>query len=227
VGGLLEQVTKSGTTEYRHLIHGANGLAAIYTRRTAGTPLNETFYVHSDHLGGPELITNESGAVRVRLSFGAYGERRDSDWDGPVSGSDLTTIGNTTRQGFTGHEHLDAVGLIHMNGRVYDPVVGRFLGVDPILALGLSQDVNSYSYARTHGRKNGEPHASSSEDGSLMLRGTGSNAVQIRLHVQKRGYVTGNSNRRLQRQWPSRSALLLALGSWLSVASGWLRHTPS
>jgi RHS repeat-associated protein len=30
-------------------------------------------------------------------------------------------------RGFTGHEHLDQVGLIHMGGRVYDPELGRFL----------------------------------------------------------------------------------------------------
>lgn len=35
--------------------------------------------------------------------------------------------GGATPRGFTGHEHLDGVGLIHMNGRVYDPVLGRFL----------------------------------------------------------------------------------------------------
>ncbi|MGH8222106.1 MAG: RHS repeat-associated core domain-containing protein, partial [Woeseiaceae bacterium] len=49
--------------------------------------------------------------------------------------------------GFTGHEHLDSVGLIHMNGRVYDPVAGRFLSSDPVRVVGLSQDANPYAYA--------------------------------------------------------------------------------
>jgi len=82
----------------------------------------------------------------VQLSSCTYGERRDSDWDGPVSSADMTIIGNTTRTGFTGHEHLDAVGLIHMNGRVYDPLIGRFLGVDPVAVVGHGQGANTYAY---------------------------------------------------------------------------------
>nr|WP_277347458.1 RHS repeat-associated core domain-containing protein [Wenzhouxiangella sp. XN79A] len=38
-----------------------------------------------------------------------------------------------TPRGFTGHEHLDRHGLIHMNGRVYDPRLGRFLQADPFV----------------------------------------------------------------------------------------------
>jgi RHS repeat-associated protein len=148
VGGLLEKVTKGGVTEYRHLIHGGAGLASIYTRRSSGSPATDTFYVHTDHLGSPELITNASGGVVVRMSFAAYGERQDaSDWSGAPPAGDLTTIGNSSRLGFTGHEHLDSVGLIHMNGRVYDPLAGRFLSADPIQAIGFSQDANLYAYA--------------------------------------------------------------------------------
>lgn len=35
--------------------------------------------------------------------------------------------------GTPGHEHLDTVGLIHMNGRVQDPILGRFISADPIV----------------------------------------------------------------------------------------------
>jgi RHS repeat-associated protein len=35
-------------------------------------------------------------------------------------------------RGFTGHEQLGSVGLIHMNGRVYDPLLGRFGSPDPM-----------------------------------------------------------------------------------------------
>ncbi|ARU57351.1 hypothetical protein OLMES_3311 [Oleiphilus messinensis] len=50
-------------------------------------------------------------------------------------------------RGYTGHEHLDLEEFIHMNGRVYDPVVGRFLSPDPIIQDPYnSQNYNRYSY---------------------------------------------------------------------------------
>jgi RHS repeat-associated protein len=51
------------------------------------------------------------------------------------------------QRGFTGHEHLAELGLIHMNGRIYDPVIGRFLQADPIIqAPHNAQSHNRYSY---------------------------------------------------------------------------------
>lgn len=148
VGGLFEKVTRGSLVEYRHYIQGGNGTKSIYTRRTGGTPSVETIYTHRDHLGSPEVITNDVGAEIVRPSFGAFGERRDgTDWNGPPSAGDLTKISNTSRGGFTGHDHLDAVGLVHMGGRVYDPVIAKFLTPDPIIGVGLTENVNSYSYA--------------------------------------------------------------------------------
>ena len=51
------------------------------------------------------------------------------------------------QRGFTGHEHLSELGIIHMNGRLYDPVLGRFLQADPIIqAPHNAQSHNRYSY---------------------------------------------------------------------------------
>jgi len=53
---------------------------------------------------------------------------------------------NTTR-GFTGHEHIDAANIVHMNGRLYDPALGRMLSADPIVQEPLNaQNLNRYSY---------------------------------------------------------------------------------
>jgi len=52
-----------------------------------------------------------------------------------------------TVKGFTDHEHMDSVGLIHMNGRVYDPELGRFMSADPFVQAPYnSQSYNRYSY---------------------------------------------------------------------------------
>ena len=51
-------------------------------------------------------------------------------------------------RGFTGHEHLDMFGLINMNARLYDPLLGRFLSPDPIVqAPEFTQSFNGYTYA--------------------------------------------------------------------------------
>ena len=56
-----------------------------------------------------------------------------------------------TTRGFTGHEQLDAVGLIHMNGRVYDPQLGRFLSADPFVQDASNlQALNPYSYVQNN-----------------------------------------------------------------------------
>ena len=56
-----------------------------------------------------------------------------------------------TTRGYTGHEQLDAVGLIHMNGRVYDPQLGRFLSADPFVQDASNlQALNPYSYVQNN-----------------------------------------------------------------------------
>lgn len=93
-------------------------------------------------------ITNGSGAVEVRLSFASFGARRkEAGWSGNPTSGDWSEITDTTRRGFTFHEMLDNLNLIHMNGRVYDQVVGRFISADPYLqAPGFTQSFNRYSY---------------------------------------------------------------------------------
>jgi RHS repeat-associated protein len=145
IGGILEKVARpGGVTEYRHFIPTGSG-TAIYTRRSNAT--NSTYYLTTDHLGSGDLVLDSAGGVLARESFGPFGERRGSNWQGTPSAGDKVVFGDVTRRGFTGHEMLDAVGLVNMNGRVYDPRIGRFLSADPVIqTLGLSQALNPYSY---------------------------------------------------------------------------------
>ena len=56
-----------------------------------------------------------------------------------------------TNRGFTGHEHVDALGIIHMNGRIYDPELGRFLSADPTMQHPYStQGQNRYAYVQNN-----------------------------------------------------------------------------
>jgi RHS repeat-associated protein len=67
-------------------------------------------------------------------------------------------------RGYTGHEHLD-FGLIHMNGRVYDPRWGRFLQADPIIQSPYDlQNYNRYSYVMNNPLSFTDPTGFSSLD---------------------------------------------------------------
>ena len=144
VGGLLEKESpSSGATQWRHYVHLPSGMAIVVAR--ASNNQKTVRYLLVDHLGSTDKVLNEAGAIVASYSYGVYGNRRGSDWGGTAP--DWSGIANSTRHGYTGHEHLDNLLLIHMNGRVYDPGTGRFLSVDPIMAdLGDSQQVNPYAY---------------------------------------------------------------------------------
>jgi len=101
-------------------------------------------YVYTDYLGSLRCITNSAGVVEQKLGFDAWGNRRN-----PETGALIIAAptGLLTPRGFTGHEHLDAFGLINMNGRVYDPAISMFLSPDPyIQAPTMTQNFNRYSY---------------------------------------------------------------------------------
>jgi RHS repeat-associated protein len=56
-------------------------------------------------------------------------------------------VGVNTDRGYTEHEHLDEVGVIHMNGRIYDPLIGRFMSADPTIPnIYNLASFNRYSY---------------------------------------------------------------------------------
>jgi len=146
VGELLEKVSKSGVTTWKHYVEAPTGTAAVYLRRSDGTA--DTYYLTHDHLGSTDKVLNAAGGVvTVEESFTALGARRGSDWQGTPTPAQMAAIAATTRDGFTGHNMLDAVGLIHMRGRVYDPVLGRFLSVDPLVRdVAAAQSWNGYGY---------------------------------------------------------------------------------
>ncbi|NOX27925.1 MAG: hypothetical protein GXP21_07045 [Gammaproteobacteria bacterium] len=120
----------------------------IHTRVTNTTGTSEEGrYLLRDHLNSLESITDESGAIVNRIGFDTHGRNVNVDGELVSSAEQSAQTLATTTNGFTGHESLVDSGLIHMNGRVYDPVAGRFLNTDPFVQFPhYSQAYNRYSY---------------------------------------------------------------------------------
>ena len=123
-----------------------------YACGSTAAPTPEIEYRHFDHLGSPASITDAAGSELVALAHDPHGERRIADWTRRLNEAEIAALGSDhgdrTSRGFTGHEQLDRTGLVHMNGRLYDPLLGRFLSPDPIVANPSDgQQWNLYSYA--------------------------------------------------------------------------------
>lgn len=104
------------------------------------------YYAHADHLGSIVSLTDSAGVAVFKASYDAWGKQSIS----------INTIG--FYRGYTGHEHLPEFGLINMNGRMYDPVLGRFLSPDNyVQAADFSQSFNRYSYCINNPLKYSDP----------------------------------------------------------------------
>ncbi len=130
-GNYEKEVTGNESKEYDY-VHAFGSLAAIIV---TANDTQTSYYAHTDHLGSLRVLTDGDQQVVSKYYYDAWGKRT------LVSGI------NITMRGFTGHEHLDEFGLINMNARMYDPVLGRFLSTDPYVQNpDFSQNFNRYTY---------------------------------------------------------------------------------
>ena len=100
-------------------------------------------------------ITDASGNVVNEYSYDAWGRRRNfTNWTYTVAAQTDLLPG----RGFTGHEWLPWFNLYNMNGRLYDPLVGRFLSPDNNVQMpDYTQNFNRYSYALNNPLKYTDP----------------------------------------------------------------------
>lgn len=122
-------------------------------------PFNQ--YFHTDALGSITAITDDAGKVVERRSYDPLGKIRAMYY-----GTNNNTLTNTVIQStraFTGHEQIKEIhGLIHMNARVYDSNIGRFLSADTVIQDPHdSQSYNRYSYVRNNPLKYTDPSGNS------------------------------------------------------------------
>ncbi|MDX6187737.1 FG-GAP-like repeat-containing protein [Flavobacterium sp. Fl-318] len=100
-------------------------------------------YLLRDYQGTILAITDSNGSVLEKRSFDAWGSIIKVQ-DG--SGNILAGL-NILDRGYTGHEHLQSVGIINMNARLYDPTLHRFLQADNYIQDPTNtQNFNQYGY---------------------------------------------------------------------------------
>ena len=112
-------------------------------------------FLHKDYLGSILAITDEAGIRLEQRHYDAWGNltHLKLGLNGPTftNKDDLKNYlmgGNLIiDRGYTSHEHFAEVGLIHMNGRLYDPLLRRFLNADEnIQDPHNTQNYNKYGY---------------------------------------------------------------------------------
>lgn len=145
-----------------YIKHGAySSVAEVDT-----TNLSELDYRYflPDHQGTSLVAVNDLGTVQ--------GRKRYDSWGLPVtaSGNKVPTKNIDDKfPGFTGHEMIKSAGLIHANGRVYDPI-GMFISPDPVLLRNRLVSLNRYAYVLNNPNNHVDVNGYSPERISALLK---------------------------------------------------------
>lgn len=150
-----EFITKSdGSDVVRTFISGPMGVFAVVETAKGRTTMH---YIHKDHLGSWVAITDSDGHVEQERHFDAWGNCENPD--------DLMFD-----RGFTGHEHIKSMGLINMNGRLYDPLTSSMLSPDNNIQMpDFTQNFNRYAYCLNNPLIYTDPDGNSFVDAALIF----------------------------------------------------------
>ncbi len=128
-------------------------LLALSSFAGAETLIYTTYY-HNDHLGSPVAATSEQGLILWRTQYRPYGERQGA-----------ANQDNQRAIGYTGHVQDVDSGLVYMRARYYDPLVGRFMAVDPqAVSAGAPGSFNRYAYVQGNPYRLKDPNGKWAED---------------------------------------------------------------
>ena len=164
--GFESETSPSGSVSNRHYLSvGGASIGVLVTSGALTTlPAGQLYpnvagsitavkleYWHKDQLGSLMATTDHLGNVTARYAYDPFGKRRMTsgqyDSFGTLVVDWTTNTNNGTDRGYTGHEHLDDVGVIHMNGRIFDPTLGMFMQADPMIQDPFNlQNYNRYGY---------------------------------------------------------------------------------
>jgi RHS repeat-associated protein len=146
VDGAYEKVVRTGggkaaLTEQKLYVGNL-----VITKRSNNST-DSFLYLHKDHQGSTTTITDAAGNSVQQFVYDPWGKQTAVFDTGLLA--NYTTPATT--KGYTGHEHISHLDLIHMNGRIYDATIGRFMQADPFIqAPSDTQSYNRYSYVKNN-----------------------------------------------------------------------------
>ena len=126
---------------YKYIYNGSqlvqmtvNGQKVTFTYDASGTPLtmkvgNTTYYYITNLQGDVMGLMDSTGNLVVSYEYSAYGVRTVTLGDG-------TTAENLNPLTYRGYVYDSETGLYYLQSRYYDPVVGRFINADGLVATG-------------------------------------------------------------------------------------------
>jgi len=123
-GHLIAETNQTGQMLAEYVYLGDQPLAMI-------KPGEGVYYYHNDHLGTPQVLTDDSGTVAWKAVYTPFGEAVAS----------IESVENPFR--FPGQYYDQETGLHYNYFRYYNPQTGRYITPDPI---GLEGGINLWPY---------------------------------------------------------------------------------
>jgi len=142
-----------------------------------------TFYYHTDHLGSSSVISDESGLMYQSLHYLPWGEL--------MAEQNSTADSWSTEYRYNAKEQDEFTGLYDYGARFYDPVVGRFLGVDPL--ADKFAYINPYAYVDNNPLRYTDPTGMEKDDIIILYYAKGSGEESFKAAAQTRKNNIENS----------------------------------
>ena len=155
LNGLGERIRKTVSGASTLFVYDEQG-QLIGEYDASGTPITETvyldtqpvgalkgnaiYYVHTDHLSAPRVITDTTDTIIWRWDSDPFGTTAAND------DPDQDTVSFAYNLRFPGQYYDQETGLHYNYYRDYDPITGRYVQSDPI---GLAGGLNTYAYVES------------------------------------------------------------------------------